>query len=100
MSWLSEFTSKAENLLNKIDQSAATTFNESTNVVSPDQHIGEINVAKEPQNFASTKYVPPTSPVNKTFDSQEKKHPVHLTLNNSAETSQPSNQGSFVYLYL
>lgn len=93
MSWLSEFTSKAENLLNKIDQSAATTFNESTNVVSPDQHIGEINVAKEPQNFASTKYVPPTSLVNKTFDSQEKKHPVHLTLNNSAETSQPSNQG-------
>jgi len=52
MSWLTDLTSKAESLLNKIDQSAADKLNESglsldAGNSQPDARIGEISVPKE-----------------------------------------------------
>jgi len=58
MSWLTDLTSKAESLLTKLDQSAATSLQNDSTVEedSPQQRIGEISINKP---AVETSYEPP-----------------------------------------
>ena len=78
MSWLSELSSKAENLLNKIDQSAATSFHGESkkSPYSPEQRIGELSLTKESKQTIQEPYhslsdkSPKTSLPNLSLDSK------------------------------
>ena len=77
MSWLSELSSKAENLLNKIDQSAATSFHGESQKRSyspSEQRIGELTLNKESKQAIQEPYSlsdksPKTSLPNLSLDS-------------------------------
>ena len=78
MSWLTELSSKAENLLNKIDQSAATSFHAESKKrpYSPEQRIGELSLNKESKQAVQEPYhslsdkSPKTSLPNLSLDSK------------------------------
>ena len=81
MSWLSDFTSKAENLLTKFDQTAAQTLSESVLQTSED----DTNSVK-PNLQESTPSVSPPSPLNASQENKEYQNASQLF------SSQPKQQ--------
>ena len=87
MSWLSEFTSKAENLLTKFDQTAAQTLNESS------FQNNEENVAALHQGNATSPSSPPETLNNKEYQnashlfSSQPKQTTQVTVGESAVSS-------------
>ena len=88
MSWLTDFTSKAETFLNKIDQSAAVKFNESETSLESPSHTNNAEIFI-PISI-SPKISPHTTPVNPIENSK----PCSKNINSSLITKSHSADGN------
>ena len=88
MSWLSDFTSKAENLLTKFDQTAAQTLNES----GIQKTLQQESTPQQPPQTTASSYGR-ESPVT-TASAKEYQNASHLFGGGQSERkSQPTNPG-------
>lgn len=101
MSWLTDFTSKAENLLTKFDQTAAQTFNDSSENIS--------NVTATPNQVSALQHssTPHTNTINTSASNyqtagylipQTQQQQQQQSLNKGASSTVSPTSMSYAYL--